>query len=550
MATTNNAQEEEPPRSTTLERQVQTLMTAVERLTKQNHDLEEQLRQRDAGPNLQEQNQEGNSAERREQERPEGNNAPSRPERQNVSLPSLMDFAPPPIIPEMQAMKEQMEVMMNALKGRVSSDLDDLVNRTDSPFTTAFPTTLKGPAKVWFSRLTPNSINTFKELSAQLTSHFIGEHRYKRSTACLMSIKQREDEMLRAYITRFNKEALSIDEADDKILVAAFTSGLRKGKFLCSLYKNDPKTMTDVLYRATKYMNAEDALLACEEKPKKRERQDTRQDRGRKVARTGDQRDEKRSRPPTGRFTNFTPLTAPIDQVLMQIKNEGALTFPGKLKGNPNKRPRDKYCRFHRDHGHDTANCYDLKQQIEALIRQGKLQRFASKERIDTPEEPAPRRENEHPRPLIGDIRMIVGGTAIAGSSKKARKTYLRMVHSVQLTGSVPKMSRIENPVIKFSEDDAWRLHHPHDDALVVSLQIGDYNMHWVLVDNGSSADILYYLAFQQMRIDREWLFPKNAPLVGFGGTKVIPLGTITLAVTAGDYPQQITKEIMFLVVD
>ena len=171
------------------------------------------------------------------QENPEGSNAPSRPERQNVSLPSLMDFASPAIITEMQAMKEQMEVMMNALKGRVSSDLDDLVNRTDSPFTAsvnsfplppkflmpqiesydgvkdpfdhletfktlkhlqgvpdeimckAFPTTLKGPARVWFNRLTPNSINTFKELSALFISHFIGGHRYKKSTACLMHIK-------------------------------------------------------------------------------------------------------------------------------------------------------------------------------------------------------------------------------------------------------------------------------------------------------------------------------------------------------------------------
>ena len=80
--------------------------------------------------------------------------------------------------------------------------------------------------------------------------------------------------MLRSYIVRFNKEALSIDEADDKILVAAFTNGLRKGKFLFSLYKNDPKTMSDVLYRATKYMNMEDVLLAHEEKPNKRERQE------------------------------------------------------------------------------------------------------------------------------------------------------------------------------------------------------------------------------------------------------------------------------------
>ena len=89
-----------------------------------------------------------------------------------------------------------------------------------------------------------------------------------------MNIKQREDETLRFYITRFNKKALSIDESDDKILVTAFTNRLRKGKFLFSLYKNDLKTMSDVLYRATKYMNAEDALLPREEKPKKREKQE------------------------------------------------------------------------------------------------------------------------------------------------------------------------------------------------------------------------------------------------------------------------------------
>ena len=56
MATTNNVQEDEPPRSTALERQVQTLAAVVERLTKQNHDLEEQLRQRGAGHNIQEEN--------------------------------------------------------------------------------------------------------------------------------------------------------------------------------------------------------------------------------------------------------------------------------------------------------------------------------------------------------------------------------------------------------------------------------------------------------------------------------------------------------------
>ena len=207
-------------------------------------------------------------------------------------------------------MKERMDFMISTLRRRVSNDLDDLVHRTNSPFTAsvtsfplppkfcmpqvesydgskdpldhlesfktlmhlqgvtneimcrAFPITLKGPVRIWFSRLTSNSIGNFKELSSQFASHFIRGHRYKKSTTCLVSIKQREDETLRSYIACFNKEALSINDANDKILVAAFTNGLQKGKFLFSLYKNDLKNMSDVLYRATKYMNAEDALLA------------------------------------------------------------------------------------------------------------------------------------------------------------------------------------------------------------------------------------------------------------------------------------------------
>ena len=57
-------------------------------------------------------------------------------------------------------------------------------------------------------------------------------------------------------------------------------------------------------------------------------------------------------------------------------------------------------------------------------------------------------------------------------------------------------MARIDNPVIEFSEEEAQILYHPHDDAIVVSLRVGDYNIHRVLVDNGNSADILYYLTF------------------------------------------------------
>ena len=213
IATTNNVQGDKL-RPTALERQVQTLIAAVERFTKQNQDLEEQLRQKNAAMGTQKEDQEGTSVERREQEGQEGSNASSKPERQDMSRPSVTDMALPHIIAEMQMMKKWMDLMMNALKGRVSNDLDDLVHQTDSPFTKsvnsfplpqkfrmpqiksynrakdpldyletfktlmhlqgvadeimckAFPTTLKGPARIWFSRLMPNSISTFKELGA------------------------------------------------------------------------------------------------------------------------------------------------------------------------------------------------------------------------------------------------------------------------------------------------------------------------------------------------------------------------------------------------
>ena len=101
----------------------------------------------------------------------------------------------------------------------------------------------------------------------------------------------------------------------------------------------------------------------------------------------------------------------------------------------------------------------------------------------------------------------------------------------------MPKIARREGPIIGLSEEDARRLHHLHDDALVISIRVGDYNMHRVLVDNGSSTDILYYPAFQQMRIDKERLILTNAPLVGFGRSRVFPLGAVTLSIVVGDYP-------------
>ena len=104
----------------------------------------------------------------------------------------------------------------------------------------------------------------------------------------------------------------------------------------------------------------------------------------------------------------------------------------------------------------------------------------------------------------------------------------------------------MDDPVISFIKEDAQQLYHPHDNALVINLTIANFNTWWVLLDNRSSADILYYPTFQQMRIDKERLMALDIPLVGFRGTKVMPIRSITLLATSGTYPQQITKDVIF----
>ena len=196
----------------------------------------------------------------------------------------------------------------------------------------------------------------------------------------------------------------------------------------------------------------------------------------------------------------------------MQIKDDPSLKWPEKMKGDPNKRNKNKYCRFHSDHGHDTDECFDLKQQIENLIRQGKLRHFVGRDHKD---EKLKAKMEESSRPPLGEIRVIIGGTS-ARQTSKSKKTYLKVIQNVQLSRRSTKTRRANEPTICFSDEEAERIHHPHDDAIVITLLIADYTTRRVLVDNGSSADILYYPAFQQIRLGRDLLRPACSPLIGF----------------------------------
>ena len=143
--------------------------------------------------------------------------------------------------------------------------------------------------------------------------------------------------------------------------------------------------MAELIHSAQNFMNVEDTIIAKKTKRAKRMEADLpryhEQDPRPKKAWTREKKD--RDNKKAGFSTQnqqYMPLNMPLEQVLMQIKDDPSLKWPEKMKGDPNKRNRNKYCRFHRDHGHDMNKCFDLNQQIENLIRQGKLRNFLGRD--------------------------------------------------------------------------------------------------------------------------------------------------------------------------
>ena len=231
------------------------------------------------------------------------------------------------------------------------------------------------------------------------------------------------------------------------------------------------------------------------------------------------------------------------------------------MKLDPATRDNTKYCEFHRDYGHRIDNCIQLRREIEYLIQRGYLRRFispgnqaqsqAQKQNQAPTQQPPPRQATtQHQQPL-GEIHVISGGFAGGGESSSARKAHLRSIRSADMEEiqAVSKLPRIDT-TITFSESDLEGRQHLHDDPLVVRAIVANTTVHRVLVDNGSSTDIIFASAFDKMGIRRERLEPVSTHLRGFSGEKVLPLGSIQLVLTLGEPPCQATTTARFLIVD
>nr|XP_027067442.1 uncharacterized protein LOC113693057 [Coffea arabica] len=123
-----------------------------------------------------------------------------------------------------------------------------------------FPMFLKGKARLWFQGLAPGSIRSFPELARQFAAQFVSSKTYSKNAAHLMAIKQKPDESLRNFMTRFNTESLQIRDKDEKVVMAAFLNGLRAEELFYKLVEKPPGDLDELLTRAHAAANAEEAV--------------------------------------------------------------------------------------------------------------------------------------------------------------------------------------------------------------------------------------------------------------------------------------------------
>ena len=150
------------------------------------------------------------------------------------------------------------------------------------------------------------------------------------------------------------------------------------------------------------------------------------------------------------------------------------------MRLDPTKRDNTKYCEFHRDHGHQTDDCIQLRKEIEYFIQRGYLRRFVSSEGQNQEQPPPPPRQTttQHQQ-LLGEIHMISGGFAGGGESSSARKAHFRSIKlgevmEMQAVSKLPRLGR----TITFSDSDLEGCQHPHDDPLVIRAVVANKKVH------------------------------------------------------------------------
>ncbi|KAL0428160.1 UNVERIFIED_CONTAM: hypothetical protein Slati_2990800 [Sesamum latifolium] len=235
----------------------------------------------------------------------------------------------------------------------------------------------------------------------------------------------------------------------------------------------------------------------------------------------------------------------------MAVEGKGLITRPRSWRDTPQRPKSDKFCRFHNNYGHSTEECRHLKNEIERLIQNGYLQEYVCWEKArgtgpyqkkDGDKTFSPERSSKEGAkqtsgskgenddiPRKGVIRMIAGGPS-GGDSDQAQKSQIREAHQISIKEVLDVETMEDAPLIQFGRAERSGPQTMHNDALVITAILADYEVGRIFIDSGSSADILFGEAYDQMQLGDVSLEKVNTSLYGFAGEVVHPRGMAVIS--------------------
>ncbi|XP_057432246.1 uncharacterized protein LOC130725001 [Lotus japonicus] len=391
------------------------------------------------------------------------------------------------------------------------------------------PSTFRGVAMTWFMALPQGSIKKFRDFASKFLGQFsAGE------VEDLFQIRQEERETLKQYTERYSAASARFEEAEPRTCVCAFKSGLTSGKVSCELGRKPARSMTEVSARARDYI-IEEEDNACKRKRVRaikvslaRKRiQDKEASNVRKVKEVGQlikkfkgkplySRKESVERKRSRRATNSRRRKRPEGDASDELEKsllEATIVETGE-DGEYGIHPwhdvkgRSKWCEYHNLEGHNTSDCLSLKGQIKQLIKvrqprvvghgldRDNIKRApnAGNEKINMAKEKKAEEDvDDRGGAIARTVNAITGGPYGGDITSAARQKQVEAVASVQ---GYPAPFGCQHPDIVVSSADFEGIKAHTDDPLVVMVRINGLNVLRVLLDQGSSADIIYGDAF------------------------------------------------------
>ncbi|VFQ70687.1 unnamed protein product [Cuscuta campestris] len=399
-----------------------------------------------------------------------------------------------------------------------------------------FVGTLEGPAVKWFITLPNGTIDCFKDLAQLFLNAYGGSFQPKKHFTHLFSLKQREGETNSELVQRWNEAINEVEPMDDKTSIALFMNVLRSGELFRKLDYDTPTSYKAMMARVNKF-------CATEESDRLKGKSEGALHKGPDKEKKGE-----KAKATTLSIPTLKSLAAPVAEI--KSKEEGGQK---RKRGDQKRRqwPYDpeKYCNFHRRPGHATEECHFLKKmEGEMKDKVPNANREPNQggnvwRRDAQPQQQV--QENPEEFPQVG---VIFGGPE-TGVTSKERKEWARKVYvgSIDI-GQAAKRGRRE-PIV-FSDEDLPLIPSPHRTPLVISMAIHKFFVKRILVDTGSSVNVLYWEAAQQLGIRKEDLTKLNMPLSGFTGDIIEPEGSIKLDIIIGKHPMVRYMRMDFVVVD